>query len=350
MKTFPLLTLLICLCAGPSQSATYTMHDFGTTMIPCAINNLGQVAGDMAEADGTDHAFIWQDGQTTDLGPGCAEGINDLGEVVGWSGTQNNGLPTIWQDGAVTTISGVNGNYGSALAIDNRGQVTGTTTDGSVTRAWIWQGGNLTDLGTMGASGSFPTAMNNTGQVIGFTVSSTGQWPPFIWQGGVMSSIPGLPEAMDVMAINDGGQIVGDDWVHEDGASWTEAFILQNGTETFLGNLCTPTDFWQLSCANGINNLGQVVGWTFCTGGSSSSDQPDHAFVWQDGVMTDLGTLGGSYSTAFAINDNSWIVGQSETTDGQIHGVLWTPVPEPSPMLGILTGLLLLFRRFRSLE
>lgn len=40
--------------------------------------------------------------------------------------------------------------------------------------------------------------------------------------------------------------------------------------------------------------------------------------------MIDLGTLGGSYSAAAAINDSGQVVGQSETSDGHFHAFLWT--------------------------
>jgi probable HAF family extracellular repeat protein len=50
------------------------------------------------------------------------------------------------------------------------------------------------------------------------------------------------------------------------------------------------------SQANAINAAGQIVG-------VSSTAKPGHihAFLWQNGAMTDLGTLGGGYSNALAI-------------------------------------------------
>ena len=40
--------------------------------------------------------------------------------------------------------------------------------------------------------------------------------------------------------------------------------------------------------------------------------------------MTDLGTLGGAWSQALAINDRGQIIGDSATRSGETHAVLWT--------------------------
>ena len=40
--------------------------------------------------------------------------------------------------------------------------------------------------------------------------------------------------------------------------------------------------------------------------------------------VTDLGTLGGTYSQAEAISNRGQVVGRSFTTDGEVHAVLWT--------------------------
>lgn len=68
------------------------------------------------------------------------------------------------------------------------------------------------------------------------------------------------------------------------------AFVWQNGKITDLGTLGGTK-----SIATGINNLGQIVGY------SSINSGQNHAFLWQNGKMTDLGTLGGEWSEAYSI-------------------------------------------------
>ena len=58
--------------------------------------------------------------------------------------------------------------------------------------------------------------------------------------------------------------------------------LWQNGTITSVGLL--PGDFGGI--ATGINNRGQVVGSNW-----DSKFNWSHAFIYQDGVITDLNTL-----------------------------------------------------------
>jgi probable HAF family extracellular repeat protein len=73
-----------------------------------------------------------------------------------------------------------------------------------------------------------------------------------------------------------------------------------------------------LSTARGINNADKVVG------GSSTSDESGHAFLYSGGVMRDLGTLGGSQSRAIGINDADKVVGSSDTSDAAVHAFLYS--------------------------
>lgn len=80
------------------------------------------------------------------------------------------------------------------------------------------------------------------------------------------------------------------------------------------------------STANAMNDLGQVVG------SSLTSKAERHAYIWRDDskhrTMTDIGTLGGSDSNATAINNHTEVVGTSDMNIGlpnmrKPHGFIW---------------------------
>ena len=74
------------------------------------------------------------------------------------------------------------------------------------------------------------------------------------------------------------------------------------------------------SAAFGINDRGQIVGQSQTGAGA------DRAFLWtvKEG-MVDLGTLGGGSSVAFGINNRGQIVGESQTGLGEYHAIFWAP-------------------------
>jgi probable HAF family extracellular repeat protein len=111
--------------------------------------------------------------------------------------------------------------------------------------------------------------------------------------------------AVDGYALNNNGQAVGASY----GTNGLQRpFLYSNGSLTELGSLGGAE-----GAALGINNSGQVVGW------SDTSNGVQHAFLYGAGTLQDLGTLGGSNSYAYAISDAGQIVGWSETTSGVAH-------------------------------
>lgn len=77
-----------------------------------------------------------------------------------------------------------------------------------------------------------------------------------------------------------------------------------------LGGRCSSA---QCTYAADVNARGQVVGVSV----TASGDR--HAFLWRDGIMTDIGTLGGSWSVASAINGSGHIAGISVAASGETH-------------------------------
>ena len=83
------------------------------------------------------------------------------------------------------------------------------------------------------------------------------------------------------------------------------------------------TDLGTLGCcgsyASAINERGQIVGNSFTASGEQ------HAFLWQEGVMTDLGTLASDNSSlALDINERGQIVGHGSSDSGGYRAILWT--------------------------
>jgi probable HAF family extracellular repeat protein len=92
-------------------------------------------------------------------------------------------------------------------------------------------------------------------------------------------------------AVNDAGVVVGR---HLVSSSSSYAFAYQNGTLTNLGTLGGTG-----SGADGINASGRIVGWSYAADGS------DHGFLYQNGTMQDLGLNVAPY----AINSAGVMVG-----------------------------------------
>ena len=103
----------------------------------------------------------------------------------------------------------------------------------------------------------------------------------------------------------------------------------------------TVTDLGTLggssSQAYGINDAGQVVGKADTSSGLS------HAFLWSQGTMNDLGTVDGySYSLAYSINNVGQAVGYANTQPNSVNpslALLWNQGDQSPPQdLGSLGG------------
>jgi probable HAF family extracellular repeat protein len=84
----------------------------------------------------------------------------------------------------------------------------------------------------------------------------------------------------------------------------------------------------EASYGNDIDGMGRIVGESQIYGAvgcGGLGEEAYHAFLWADGAMTDLGTLGGANSGASAISPTGDVVGWSETAVGETHATAWSP-------------------------
>jgi probable HAF family extracellular repeat protein len=159
----------------------------------------------------------------------------------------------------------------------------------------------VTDLGTLGGPSSGATGINNRGQVVGGAyLPCNCMTDPFLWWNGVLGNLGdfGQGGANYANAINDLAQVVGQSAGH--------VFLWSRGLG--MMNLGFTGDGYH------INNLGQIVGQV---------TPVSHAFLWKDGNMQDLGTLGGGGSAATGINDAGLVVGQASGPNF-LHAFAWT--------------------------
>ena len=187
--------------------------------------------------------------------------------------------------------------------------------------AFVWSNGTMTDLGTLG-SGNFSAgeAINSSGEVAGWsdTNADVGQ-EASVWNGGKVTGL-GVPLDSVAAGINDSGQVVGSWGTTSTGS---QPFLYSNGTITDLpepGFVATSN----LGCqADAINNNAQIAGT--CWGYNSKlSSVYLHLVLWQNGTVTDLGTISGVRGSAAAINGNGQIVGYGTATTGVTQGFLYS--------------------------
>jgi probable HAF family extracellular repeat protein len=81
------------------------------------------------------------------------------------------------------------------------------------------------------------------------------------------------------------------------------------------------------SIGYGINDIGQVAGWSQLT-----DTTVVHAFLYagtpgSDGAMADLGTVGGRNSQGYAVNNIGQVTGYSITSAGDEHAFLYSGAP-----------------------
>jgi probable HAF family extracellular repeat protein len=111
-----------------------------------------------------------------------------------------------------------------------------------------------------------------------------------------------------------GASFVDDNINASTGIPTVDPFLWNDGKMTDLGTLGGTIGF-----ANCSNSRGEIIGQSNLTG-----DILTHAFLWRKGKIHDLGTLGGPLSEAWWINESGMIVGSADLSQPGIHdAVIW---------------------------
>ncbi len=236
--------------------------------------------------------------QVIDLGAfdgndSVAYGINEKGEVAGYSTTNGSTRAFIYANGFMKSL-GTLGGASVAYAINENSQVVGV----SGSHAFLSSGSTMQDLGTLGGSESIAYGINDLGQIVGDSLISGNIYRrAFLSQNGAMQSLGTLGgNQSSARAINNSGRIVGNSLVV---GNYSHAFMHANGLMHDIGTLGGL-----ISSANGVNDLGQVVGRSFL-----SDNVQESMFIFEDDSMEDLGHLNGVISVASSINSSGYVVG-----------------------------------------
>lgn len=218
----------------------------------------------------------------TDLGPAQVESINNAGQVAGETCASGQCLAAVWQAGTgwVSTPLPSGGSASSAVGVDQAGDLAM-----NVTFPW-------------GMGGSYTR---------GYTSRPTQPIPTTAPEGG-----SNLVNAIDFAT----GHIVGYDRGLGGGFLFDGTTMTPIAAQPGSDDLGDPLGAH--SQATAINAADQVAGWVRTL---SSTNAPEHAFVWQQGNLTDLGTLGeDARSAAVAIDDSGAVVGWSKPGTEGVEG------------------------------
>ena len=256
-----------------------------------AINSNGDITGQASGPNGV-HAFLYKNGVMQDLGAldypngyndSGGTGINSSDQVVGNSTADNKPISHafLYSNGMLNDLGTPFGGMQShASGINDSGQIIGYSQAPDRQHGFVYVNGTFTDLGQLpnGQGDVTPLAINGSGQIVGTSAAHA-----FLYTGGKMTDI-GFLSGFNVSvanAINASGQVVGTSTA---GESYGRAFLYSNGTLQDLNDLVPPITGYTLTDAMGINTSGQIV----CDGvNTAAAGTPvTHTFLLTPSVLT----------------------------------------------------------------
>jgi probable HAF family extracellular repeat protein len=176
----------------------------------------------------------------------------------------------------------------------------------------------VTDLGTLGGQWSDAYAINDLDQVVGISETADGASHTFLYRGGQMVDLyPLNGQISEPIGLNNLGQVASG-LIASDGIYYPAVYDSQSGQITITGSLGGVNPGGDAGAATAINDAGQVVGYSYVPSGEW------HAFMYDKGVMRDLGSMAADnrvyYAYAIGINSDGKVVGGT----GSQHGFLYS--------------------------
>lgn len=239
-----------------------------------------------------------------------ARGINEAGDVTGWSSGSPT-TPVIFpSEGGIVSLPYLpNASSASAQDINASRQVTGES-GGYVVR---WTGGVVERLATpQGLPVSTGWGINSLGDVVGEASDGTlltGTHAFLVTDsGGAVDLTPGLSASIArALDINDAGEIAG--YAGGRVYRWSDT-----GAED-LGVM----DGFALAFGQALNDVGQIAGFA-----TTASGNAQHILRYSDGIgFEDLGG-GGETNQGWGINNLGDVVGLGDLGAGIVRGFIYT--------------------------
>ena len=246
------------------------------------------VAGTSVTASGARHAFRWT----------AQDGLRDLGTLGG-----------LESEVMFVTPGGL---------VVGRAQVA----SGDY-HAFVSDGTTIEDLGTLGGTESVAYGANDAGVVVGASrTAGDARWAAFVYRDGKMTT-PASWRVEDedgvaqsewtgewsgdsaAIAVNGAGQVIGS-VTHPDGQQ--RVFLYVDGLATVRGP--SSTELYS-DVPTAVNDSGTVAAYTTNVGA------PEYANTWNGRG------LGGPFSYPRAIDAAGQVAGESDTSEGARHAVVW---------------------------
>ena len=246
-----------------------------------------------------------------------------------------------WENGSpkeLQTLPGVNSSQGTGvneaglIAGFSQSGVTDPITGGDAVHAGFWRNRRFTDIGTLGGYESFAVSLSDSGDIVGISTvdgpidpySFLGQSVHgFFWRNGTMHDVGTLggPDTFPGFSRNLPGAVVGSSFINAipnptTGIPTQHPFIWRDGHMRDLGTLGGTLCCQEVVVAN---NRGQVASDSTLAG-----DLQTHPFLWDGHRLIDLGTLGGDNGVVNNMNEDGEVVGFADLPGSQVHDAfLW---------------------------